>query len=139
MKSLFECFAWYNCNFLHERYSSPDAACGEEGPLQCVGAREVVERPVPLDARHLRPGPPGPPRRRERVCRRLRRLGRWRRPPCAPRCRDARPAARFRHHTASALGPLVRTPLRRCSLVLCVWLGMYWHDFLNCGDLRALV
>jgi hypothetical protein len=30
-------------------------------------------------------------------------------------------------------------PLRRCSLVLCVWLGMCCHDFLNCVDIRALV
>jgi hypothetical protein len=36
---------------------SPAAADAEEGPLHRVGAREVVERPVPLDARHLRPRP----------------------------------------------------------------------------------
>lgn len=86
------------------------AAGGEEGPLHGVGAREVVERPLPLDARHLRPRPRGAPRGRERLrgrLRRLRRRGR-RRPPRAPRGRDARAAAPFRRLPASALGPLVR-------------------------------
>lgn len=94
--------------------SEPARSCSRrrwrEGPLHGVGAREVVERPLPLDARHLRPRPRGAPRGRERLrgrLRRLRRRGR-RRPPRAPRGRDARAAAPFRRLPASALGPLVR-------------------------------